>query len=53
VREKLARGDWSLEPAPNARSLRSYAEAWLTTMRAALKESTVAFYEANLSRHIT
>jgi len=52
IRERLARGDFNLAPAPDAQTLRVYADTWLTTAAGNLKASTVTFYRAHLTAHI-
>ena len=52
LREKLVRGELSLEPVAEGQVLEAYAKNWLKTVKDSLKASTFLFYEANLTRHI-
>ena len=43
VRERLARGEFSLTPSPDTKTLQQYATDWIATAKGGLKASTVTF----------
>jgi integrase len=52
LRERLARGEFALPTHSAEHNLRTYATAWLETMRGSLKASTLRFCEGNLRLHL-
>ncbi len=52
LRERLARVELQLEPAPAIQTLKSYIEGWQTVVKGTLKASTVSFYDGVLNNHI-
>ena len=53
ARERLACGDLHLGgPEGVVETVNAYADAWLRSVNATLKASTVRFYTDNLRRHV-
>ncbi len=52
IREKLAMGEFRLEPVADVLTLETYANKWLETVKGTLKASTFGFYQAHLERYI-
>ena len=52
VRERIARGDFSLPTGNGAQTFKAYATEWLKTAERNLKASTIRFYTGHLEQHI-